>query len=170
MGLNLPPFSVSPFTVTGKLDSKFSKLFFKVEGPHGTLSNIEPRSGKPRFTDKLWENTCFELFLYEGPRYVEWNFATNGNWACFKFKDERLKEEDLYFLPSPRINSKKSDVLTIEVEIPEPHRTLVTPKMFYLSCVLKTKENSFYHGLKHPQDTPDFHNSDNYFSISRLLP
>ncbi|MET0309199.1 MAG: hypothetical protein ABW023_10880, partial [Sphingomonas sp.] len=47
--------------------------------------------GAPERTDDLWMTTCFEAFVQaEGDTaYHEFNFATSGNWAAYRFEARR---------------------------------------------------------------------------------
>lgn len=108
--------------------------------------------------DKLWETTCFELFIGEigKKEYLEVNVSPSGDWNVYSFTDYRqgmmphkeISITDFFngqnlaeFKAGFTVNTKISD-LTLGV-----------------CAVLKLNsgENTYW-ALQHDGDKPDFHN------------
>ena len=49
-----------------------------------------PPAGPLRSGDKLWQHTCFEMFLCDAmPAYTEFNFSPSRQWAAYGFRRYR---------------------------------------------------------------------------------
>jgi hypothetical protein len=49
-----------------------------------------PPAAPPERTDRLWDATCFELFLLRPDGgYFEFNFSPSGQWAAYRFEAHR---------------------------------------------------------------------------------
>ena len=92
----MPKFSLNPFT--DLIDKKFNftveinqndQAFFISYLITGDLTAINWGSLSPmkKRIIKLWEKTCFELFIKnERNEYIEFNFSPAFEWNCFYFK------------------------------------------------------------------------------------
>ena len=63
-----------------------------------------PPLGRPKRSDRLWQHTCFEIFIRPAPEepYHEFNFAPSGQWAAYRFEARRSGMSDMD-LSSPSI-------------------------------------------------------------------
>ena len=110
---------------------------------------------------KLWEDTCFELFLKNevGPDYFEVNFSPiKAKWNAFYFSSYRteLKEtEKIKFIQSSYWPGK----INLQLEIPEGNFQ-IHPKIVLFQSL--SGEVLYLSDFFHPKEGPDFH----LFSIS----
>ncbi|MGB3067942.1 MAG: DOMON-like domain-containing protein [Ottowia sp.] len=129
----------------------------------GDLSRLRlPVSSEaPRFTDGLWQHTCFEAFIAEPAKaaYREFNFSPSGHWAVYAFSGERVRDASNPGVPSPAITlAQTSDSLTLEARLPMPVTAADTPLPVGLTAVIETQDgNLSYWALHHPAERPDFH-------------
>jgi hypothetical protein len=125
----------------------------------GQLSRIViPPTGQRRFTDGLWESTCFEVFS-KGPNaecYAENNLSPSGDWAAYGFTKYRADMERLRTAP-PDIQTLMSDdrfELSAGVALCEGG----PPWQLALSAVIEERcGTKSYWALRHPPGKPDFH-------------
>jgi hypothetical protein len=122
-----------------------------------------PEPFAPVRSDRLWETTCFEVFIKpaDGDRYYEYNFSPSTEWALYRFSDYRkgMAEE---MIRRPRITCDYSEshfALNAEFELPEG--VFDAPFNLGLAAVVEEGEgNKSYWALAHPSDKPDFHHKD----------
>ncbi|HEU4341230.1 MAG TPA: DOMON-like domain-containing protein, partial [Candidatus Binatia bacterium] len=127
--------------------------------------------------DRLWEHTCFEVFLSAkgNSGYYEFNFAPSGDWAAYTFRgyrnpssrplveDRSSKHEDL----TPRI-AVRSEGITLKVDamIRPYHLPGIEPGArlrLALSAVVEDDRGLLsYWALKHAPGKPDFHHPDSF--------
>jgi hypothetical protein len=133
----------------------------------GALARIRtPAFAELRREDRLWEHTCFELFVRRPgrPDYCELNVATSGAWAAYAFSSYRRGMRPLEPF-EPRI-----EVVTGAAEL---HVCVTAPLIEFDStwsdAVLEVGpsavvENSdgqrSYWAAHHAIDKPDFHHPD----------
>jgi hypothetical protein len=83
------------------------RLHFRVDG---TMSRLRwPDRGPAERADGLWQHSCFEAFLRADgdDGYHEFNFATNGAWAAWRFAARRSGRASPE-LPAPVIEVERS--------------------------------------------------------------
>src|SRR5262245_27726282 len=106
LNVQLLPHPTSPEPAVVGLDATIERmaatrlqLDYRLQGELDALQ-IEAMT-IPRPADRLWEHTCFELFvrLPGGTAYCELNFATSGAWAAYRFGAYREGME-----PMARVN------------------------------------------------------------------
>jgi hypothetical protein len=124
-----------------------------------TLANGAARERK----DRLWEKTCFELFLArEGqPAYWELNVSPSGDWNIYRFDDYRSAMAPETRARAPRVFAKKTAqdlVLAVELELgaflPGGGPGLTAG----LTAVLESAGGAqSFLALKHAGTKPDFH-------------
>ena len=136
----------------------------------GAISHLRlPAPGPARIGSRLWEHSCFELFIArEGdPSYHELNVSPSREWALYAFRAHR----------EPAVPSARAEVEALEIserrseerfEI-EASLGLFSLSATYggarlrigLSAVLETTDGRLsYWALRHPRDRPDFHHPD----------
>lgn len=139
------------------------RLFARYVVECDTSMLLLPEPFAPVRSDRLWQTTCFELFMKhaDGDRYFEYNFSPSTEWALYRFSDYRkgMAEE---MVRRPRITCDYSEshfALNAEFDLPDGWRE--GPLMIGLSAVVEeTDGNKSYWALAHPSIEPDFHHKD----------
>lgn len=122
---------------------------------------------EPQRSDKLWETTCFELFIRRPGEqsYREWNFAPSGAWQAYDFNGYREGMATAEVGAAPYVRFEDNLTwwtfgATIAVEADGDWE-------FGLSAVLEEQDGTkSYWALAHPADKPDFHHPDCF--VARL--
>ena len=119
-----------------------------------------PTSGASERRDRLWQHTCFEIFIRAASEepYHEFNFAPSGQWAAYRFQTRRSGMSNMKIAP-PSIETTRADeslelLATLDVAgLPVEKVWLVG-----LSAVIEEKNGcKSYWALAHPPGEPDFH-------------
>ena len=146
------------------------KLSFALQGELTDLRIPETRLS--RRGHKLWQHTCFEVFIMseEGPGYREFNFSPSSEWAAFTFRDYRDGGVLEVELP-PGIEVRRSGHrLELDAEIPRDYLPPGRALQLGLSAVVEDADGVLsYWALRHPPGKPDFHHTD-AFALQRALP
>ena len=128
----------------------------------GQVSEIilPPIKLEPKRQDKLWENTCFEIFLKQENQenYYEYNFSPNLSWNSYCFKSYR-SEIASFETDTPLIQFKSSAeslIMSAKITLPQELR-YKTQLALAIATVLKTRQGLTYWALNHPKEKPDFH-------------
>jgi len=140
-------------------------LKFEVSGDVDKL-HIPPFD-KIRSGDKLWESTCFEMFVRSTSRsaYCECNFAPGGEWAAYRFDDYRAGMQTQKGLEVASMDTKTGPdrfSLSLKIDL-TPVSLLSVAETWWvgLSAILQeTGGAKSYWALTHPSEDPDFHHSD----------
>lgn len=122
-----------------------------------------PEPDQPSRADRLWESTCFELFIRQpdGTRYFEYNFSPSTQWALYRFSDYRegMAEE---MIARPRITCDYSEshfALNAEFDLPDGLRQ--GPLILGIAAIVEESNGSkSCWALNHPSGKPDFHHKD----------
>lgn len=136
----------------------------------GDLSRIRlPAAGPAREGDRLWEHTCFELFVARvgEPGYHELNVAPSCEWAIYGFHryrepgiTPRLEERAMPQI-SQRRDGESFDLDVCLVLSPLSVTYAEARLRIGLSAVVETREGRLsYWALRHPRERPDFHDPD----------
>ncbi len=125
---------------------------------------IENNSKNPKRKDKLWEKTCFELFIAEKNKkeYIEFNFSTSGDWNAFIFEDYRKNQKEFYGISNVQISTEKSEEkIEINTDVIFSKNIIYRNIIIQLSAILqhKNSEKSFW-AIMHSGLKPDFHQFD----------
>jgi hypothetical protein len=150
-----------------RTESEQIALTYVLKGEITRLEISPPRP--PRRADRLWEHTCFEVFVcVKGkPEYCEFNFAPSGEWAAYTFRRYRdggsLDDEEL----APTITVRNAeDRLELDAIIRLdrlPTVKALASLRLGLSAVIKEEGAALsYWALKHPPGKPDFHHPDSF--------
>jgi hypothetical protein len=131
----------------------------------GTLSGIRiPEARAAGRADRLWQHTCFEVFLaVEGvSSYVEFNFAPSGAWAIYRFSGHRAGMVAVTPAKAPQITARKEQHrLTLEAVITLDEifgAAVAGPMRMALAAVVEASDGSLsYWALRHAPGKPDFH-------------
>lgn len=119
-----------------------------------------------RFADRLWEHTCFELFLRTpgDARYCELNFSTSGAWAAYSFLSYREGMRPLADLKPELRVERGRDRLRVEaaVMLGELAPTFATDVLQAAPAVVieNTAGHRSFWAAHHASAKPDFHHAD----------
>ena len=146
------------------IDADWCVLRWKVDGAGAVI--VPPFAGRAR-TDRLWQATCFEMFVAhalspEGGAhgYCEFNFAPSERWAAYDFAGYRDGMAARAMARPPVITPRRGgDVLFCDVAIaagclpPRPWR-------YGLTAVIEEGDGAkSYWAIAHGRDGPDFHDA-----------
>ncbi len=138
----------------------------------GNLSKVEiPAAAEAaRRKDRLWEETCLELFLgaADSGEYREFNLSPSGHWNVFRFtryREGRREEEAVPSLPFDVRRDSEALLLTAEIDIGK-----IVPAgkdlAAAVAAVIGTIDGGKSHWtLVHPAARPDFHRRDGFALI-----
>ena len=122
-----------------------------------------PKRSSPNRGDRLWETTCFELFVQPAmlDAYFELNFSPSTQWAAYRFERYREGVCNLPLVIEPFIERGGIDsghVIEVDLDLS------VFPNTAFrigLSAVIEEKDGTkSYWALAHPPGKPDFHHRD----------
>lgn len=127
-----------------------------------------PAESAPRRADKLWQHTCFEVFIARSDiaSYYEFNFAPSGEWATYKF-DTYREGMTAVEATRPRIRVHR-DAQRIDVEAAVDLKEIADlpdPALLHLALSAVIEENNgrlSYWAVAHPSSQPDFHHADSF--------
>jgi hypothetical protein len=151
-------------------------LVYTVRGDLSGL-RIPAPTPLPARTDGLWQHTCFEAFVATdgAAAYREFNFAPSGDWAAYRFSDERVRDaaaETADALTPPRIvtsRSRPADVFTLGAEIPAEWLPDAADRPWQLgltAVIESTDGRRAYWALHHPAPRPDFHHQGGWVACA----
>lgn len=140
-----------------------ARLFVRFALECDTSVLLLPEPHEPLRSDRLWQTTCFELFIKQADseRYFEYNFSPSTEWALYRFSDYRkgMAEE---MVRRPRITCDYSEshfALNAEFDLPDALKD--GPYMLGVAAVVDESDGTkSYWALLHPLDEPDFHHKD----------
>jgi hypothetical protein len=140
---------------------------YDLEGELTRLRIPCPRA--PRFAKRLWQHTCFELFLRResGDAYHEVNLSPSGEWAVYAF--ERYREpapvEVTTWTPRTTLHTERSRLqLEVAVSLRDIDPSYADAALRVgVSAVMEDAEGALsYWALAHSSDKPDFHHPDSF--------
>jgi hypothetical protein len=129
--------------------------------------SIPPRSGPAQRRDRLWEESCFELFAgtQESEGYLECNLSPAGHWNAYRFaryREGMREEKSVPSLPFRLWSGPNALRISIDLTIGRifpPEETLRVG----VAAVLRDTAGGLSHwALRHPRATPDFHDRDGF--------
>ena len=154
IGVRVSRLQSGALTITYALDADLDRLRI-------------PQSRLPRIGHRLWQHTCFEIFIRRKdiPAYHEFNFSPSGEWAAYTFERYReaaaLGHDGLTPSIAVRSTAKK-----LELDVAMDLRRLSSQHTTHaltlaISAVIEARDGSLsYWALEHPPGKPDFHHSD----------
>lgn len=175
--MNPARFSLKPFpgegnpagvTIGGSIARRLGALSFRCE-VRGNLSNVRipAATAAPRRKDRLWEETCLEIFLgaADSVEYCEFNLSPSGNWNVYRFTRYRegMREETAFAsLPFDVRRDAEALVFTAEIDI-----VRIVPASRDLAATAAAVINTIDGGKSHwapvhPATRPDFHRRDQF--------
>jgi hypothetical protein len=160
-----PPFN---FTITGHLARRSHQLAIRYDlnGPLAELVIPGP-ADLPSRKHRLWEETCFELFLAikHSPTYWEFNLSPGGPWNVYRFDGYRQgMTEETGFTSLPLSVRRRPDSLSLALEL-EVGRIVSADQVLEvnIAAVIQLAAGGLtYWALTHPGPQPDFHRRDSF--------
>ena len=155
-------------TIGGSIARRGDTVSLRCEA-RGNLSKVEiPVAAEaPRRRDRLWEETCLELFLgtADSGAYWEFNLSPAGHWNVYRFtryREGMREEADLTSLPFAVRRDPEALLLTAEIGIgtivPAGKDLAAT-----VAVVIRTSNGGKSHWAPvHPASRPDFHRRDGF--------
>lgn len=138
----------------------------------GDLDRVRvPETKAPGFADDLWRHTCCEAFVaVRGePGYCEFNFSPSGEWAVYRFKRPRERQDldagcDREALDPHVTVCRSGDRLELDAVMRLDRLSpgcLGAHVRLGLSAVVEDRDGALsYWALRHPLDAPDFHHPE----------
>ena len=142
---------------------------YEVRGNPSKLS-IAAAAEAPRRMNRLWEETCLELFLgtADSARYWEFNLSPAGHWNVYRFTRYRegMREEPaITSLPIDVRRDPEALILTAEIgvgKIVPAGKDLAAT----VAAVIRTIDGGRSHWAPvHPGPRPDFHRKERFTLI-----
>jgi hypothetical protein len=140
-------------------------LRYALEGDLARLRIPAPR--RPRIGDKLWQHTCFEVFIArsELPGYHEFNFAPSREWAAYLFSGYRQGAAVGDSALGPVLSVRSSlHRLELDAVIRLDRLSPLHPAAkltLALAAVVEEDDGALsYWALRHPAGEPDFHHRE----------
>lgn len=141
-------------------------MSFAIDHPGGEI-RFERGQNTPVFTNELWRTTCFEAFVQPdgGAGYFEFNFATSGAWAAYRFAGYRAGMTPLAERCDPHV-VVRAHPGELRVEIEAGVRSVEEDPLrgdwrVGVSAIIEdARGGKSYWALAHPGGAPDFHHSD----------
>ena len=155
-------------TIGGSIGRRAGSLSVRSE-VRGDLSkvSIPAAAAATRRRDRLWEETCLELFLgtADSEEYWEINLSPSGDWNVYRFtryREGMREETDITSLPFAVRRDPEALLLTAEIGIgtivPAGKDLAAT-----VAVVIKTSDGGKSHWAPiHPASRPDFHRRDGF--------
>jgi len=154
---------ITHMTVSGamQLSMKQLDITFQLAGNINVLQ-LPEITPTPSRTDKLWENTCFEVFVAEprDPNYWEYNISPSHNWAVFHFTGYRSAKSDELTVDKIIVNSHSisPNQYQIQTILPLPQALHNKNLQVGVSTILRDRQDTiYYYALTHLSQNPDFH-------------
>jgi len=172
INFSLRPFQTNEisrdYLITGKIGRKkyLLTILYELSGPLDNLA-ITPTADNPTRMERLWEKTCFELFLKFGDSdpYWEFNLSPSGDWNVYRFSAYREgMQEERAFIDLPFSLQTGQDRLGVDlnVNIEKILQQDITVNAA-VSAVLKSKSGDIsFWALTHKSISPDFHSSEGF--------
>ena len=123
-------------------------------------------ANKPQRKDKLWQQTCMELFIAEknSERYFEFNFLPNGDWQCYEFLSYRSPSSQPKDIKPPIIDElDDGDDVIYAVSLDLTPLSLAALLQLGINTVLLHHNGDLaYFSLVTQTGSPDFHARDSF--------
>ena len=143
-----------------------SSVRYEVRGNLTKLS-IPAAAEAPRRVDRLWEETCLELFLgtADSGEYWEVNLSPSGHWNVYRFTRYRegMREEPAYSSLPFRVRIGPGTLrLSLDFGIGRILPPLKAVRIG-VAAVIRTIDGGISHwALNHPGPRPDFHDTNGF--------
>lgn len=145
-------------------DGDIIRIEYDLYGMLSLLLLPEIVPAKVERCDKLWEHSCFELFLKVDDRqteeYFECNFSPSGSWNMYSFSSYRTDMEEAIIIDKPAIGvNQTGKIFSLSAEINVSGIIPTSqPIDVGVSCVIEDVDGELgYWAISHPREKPDFH-------------
>jgi hypothetical protein len=140
-------------------------LTYRLRGDLGSIRF--PATAEPKFTDGLWQTTCFEAFVRDvgRPGYSEFNFSPSSAYAIYHFDDYRGGVKSGYCTHSPiktAVNGNRFEMKTGADLLRGSHKGEGALQVGLSAVIEETNGVKSYWALAHPPGKPDFHHPDGF--------
>jgi hypothetical protein len=148
--------------ITGRVTRCSSRLSvaFQLLGPLSEVL-IPPRAETPARKTRLWERTCFELFLASenSDAYWEFNLSPAGHWNVYRFSGYRQSmQEEKAFSSLPFVTLAMGDTLLLKLDLDTDKILTDCNLEAGVSAVIESRDGKrTYWALAHCGPRPDFH-------------
>ncbi len=170
-------FSLKPFragdyppglAIAGSIARRAGSLAveYELRGPLSELA-VPARAGAPERRERLWVDTCLELFLGAAgdAAYWEFNLSPAGHWNVYRFAfyREGMREEPA-FAALPFAVRRDAATLRVLLEVDIAAILPSAGAIDFAACaVVRTTGGDVSHwALSHPGPRPDFHRRDGF--------
>lgn len=172
MEFSLTPFPGEEFPpglrVAGTIRRRGNELRidYALEGDLSALA-LPARAARPQRRDRLWEETCLELFLAPrgGEGYLELNLSPAGHWNAYRFDSYRegMREEGAFAALPFRVRGGPG-VLALSLALDLGKLAPGNRDLEASACaVVRTTDGRTSHwAAAHPGPRPDFHRRDGF--------
>ena len=120
---------------------------------------VPPFAGKGR-ADRLWQTTCFELFLIagEGNGYTEINLSPSERWNVYDFSGRREGMSERPMPREPECSMRLgTDLAIFDAAIPAAGLPMPPWRCGFAAVIEEQGGRKSYWALAHHTDVPDFH-------------
>ena len=142
-------------------------LEYELEGDLAEVRVPPPLPAAPSGpTEGLWRHTCMEVFVGHpapGP-YLEFNFASSGQWAAYRFSGYRAGMAPLTGIRPPRIEARLlADRLLLGADLELPGEVAAGSLRLAVTAVVeRTQGQLAYWAQRHAPGRPDFHHPHSF--------
>ena len=158
-------------TIRGSIARRAATLSVRCE-VRGNLSMlaIPAAAEAPRRKNRLWEETCFELFLgaADSGEYWEFNLSPSGDWNVYRFDGYRAgmrEETGIRSLPFDVGRDPVALTLTGEFDLGKIVPAGKDIAAGVTAVVVSTDGGKSHWAIVHPASRPDFHRRDGFALI-----
>ncbi|HOY65548.1 MAG TPA: DOMON-like domain-containing protein [Candidatus Ozemobacteraceae bacterium] len=139
---------------------------FLLTGAIGQIALPQP-DPVPERLDRLWESTCFELFLApaSGEGYWEFNLAPEHHWNIYYFDNYRKgmrREDRIPALPFRTWRTTGQFGLELEVSLSALLPADIPLQAAVTAVLLPVGGDPRFFALAHTGSEPDFHRRDSF--------
>ena len=159
---------VPAITIAGDLNLNDNRIqvSYQLHGNIGRLLFPKPSKTASR-KDKLWESTCFELFIAESGNaaYWEYNLSPSRDWAAFQFTNYRENKTNDLTIETLKIETStdKTTRFELNASLTLAARLLGHRLCLGISAVLQDNSGKlYYYALTHRKRHPDFHDRSGF--------
>ena len=136
----------------------------------GNLSNYHfPKTTTLQRADKLWLDTCFELFIAStnSNSYLEINISPSTKWNIYHFTNykEGMRKSNIISIPTIKAHKYHNEyVLSFESIISK--ESFDQGLLINLCVILLDKQGvRHFYSIKQREDSPDFHDRDYFINL-----
>jgi len=134
----------------------------------GAMNGLRiPAALSPARADRLWEHTCFELFIRppEGEAYFEFNFSPSMQWAAYRFARWRSGLTNIE-MPAPAVDfhvAERAELVAVLDLSSVPGLPTNQPWRANITTVIEqTNGEKSVWALQHAPGKADFHHADGF--------